>query len=233
MDSNRLMIRYAEDGGLSKDGVIEIRRGVPDLSLGESKYAQVRILVDNNKYLKGMAVYSDGKDMPKGVDVIFNTNKDKSVAKLDVLKEIGDDPENPFGSNIKDITSGGQYYYYDEKGNKKLGLINKTREEGDWSEWSNRLPAQFLSKQPVPLAKKQLDLELKLKKEEYNEIMSSTNNTVKKFLLDGFAKDCDTEAVHLRAAALPRQQHQVILPLNSIKETEIYAPNYRNGEKLH
>lgn len=75
MDSSRLKIRYAEDGGIDKDGVIEIRRGVEDLSLGESHYAQVRILVDGNRYLKGMAVYSD--DLPDGVDVVFNTNKNK------------------------------------------------------------------------------------------------------------------------------------------------------------
>ena len=48
MDSKRLMIRYAEDGGIHKDGVVEIRRNVPDLSLGNSHYAQVRILVDGN-----------------------------------------------------------------------------------------------------------------------------------------------------------------------------------------
>ena len=39
MDSSRLKIRYAEDGGIQKDGVIEIRRGVDDLSLGDSHYA--------------------------------------------------------------------------------------------------------------------------------------------------------------------------------------------------
>ena len=56
MDSSRLKIRYAEDGGIQKDGVIEIRRGVDDLSLGDSHYAQVRILVDGNRYLKGIPV---------------------------------------------------------------------------------------------------------------------------------------------------------------------------------
>ena len=45
MDSKRMMIRYNEEGGLEKDGIVEIRRNVPDLSLGESRYAQVRILV--------------------------------------------------------------------------------------------------------------------------------------------------------------------------------------------
>ena len=94
MDSSRLKIRYAEDGGIEKDGVIEIRRGVEDLSLGESHYAQVRILVDGNRYLKGMAVYSD--DLPDGVDVVFNTNKKQGTPTGDVLKKITNDPENPF-----------------------------------------------------------------------------------------------------------------------------------------
>ena len=77
MDSNRLMIRYRDDAapdghtGIEKDGTIEIRRGVKDLDLGDSHYAQVRILVDGDKYLKGMAFYGD--DMPDGVDVVFNT----------------------------------------------------------------------------------------------------------------------------------------------------------------
>ena len=46
MDSSRLQIRYAEDGGVQKDGVIELRRGCKDLDLGEAHYAQVRIMVD-------------------------------------------------------------------------------------------------------------------------------------------------------------------------------------------
>lgn len=102
--------------------LIELRRGCQDLSLGDSKYAQVRIMVDGKKYLKGMAVYSD--DMPDGVDVIFNTNKTKDVPKMEVLKDIKSDPDNPFGSLIKDADQGGQYWYKDAKtGEEKLGLI--------------------------------------------------------------------------------------------------------------
>ena len=56
LDSKRLMIRYKEDGGIDRDGTVELRRNVPDLSLGESKYSQVRIMVDGKKYIKGMAV---------------------------------------------------------------------------------------------------------------------------------------------------------------------------------
>lgn len=228
MDSKRLQIRYAEDGGIEKDGVIELRRGVDDLSLGNSHYAQVRILVDNSRYLKGMAVYSD--NMPDGVDVIFNTNKSKNVEKMDVLKKIKDDPENPFGSLIKE--RGGQSYYIDKDGKEKLSLINKRAEEGDWGEWAKELPSQFLSKQSMGLIKKQLGLSAADKQAEFDEICSLTNPTVKKALLRSFADDCDAAAVHLKAAALPRQRYQVILPLPDIKETEIFAPNYENGEKV-
>ena len=230
MDSSRLEIRYAEDGGNQKDGIIEIRRGVEDLSLGNSRYAQVRILVDNDRYLKGMAVYSD--DLPDGVDVVFNTNKSKDVAKLDVLKKIKEDPDNPFGSSLKSIEEGGQYYYKDKNGKEQLGLINKRSDEGDWEDWSNNLPSQFLSKQPKALATKQLNLAIDRKMEEYNEICSLTNPTVKKKLLEDFADGCDSAAVHLKAAALPRQQYHVIIPITSLKDNEIYAPNYNDGEKV-
>ena len=230
MDSSRLMIRYKEDGGIDKDGIIELRRGVEDLDLQGSRYSQVRILVDNDRYLKGMAVYSD--DMPDGVDVIFNTNKGKDVPMRDVLKKIKEDPDNPFGSSIKSLEQGGQYYYTDKNGKKQLGLINKRSDEGDWEDWSNNLPSQFLSKQPLKLAKRQLDLASQEKIDEYNDICSLTNPTVKKKLLEEFASNCDSAAVHLKAAALPRQQYHVIIPLPSLKDTEVYAPGYNDGEKV-
>lgn len=227
MDSKRLRIRYAEEGGIDKDGVIEIRRGVDDLSLGDSHYAQVRILVDGDRYLKGMAVYSD--DLPEGVDVVFNTNKKQGTAKSDVLKKIKDDPDNPFGSLIK---ANGQSYYIDKEGHKQLSLINKRAEEGDWDEWSKKLPSQFLSKQPLSLVKKQLGLAAADKVAEFDEISSLTNPAVKRALLYSFADDCDSAAVHLQAAALPRQRYQVILPITSMKDNEVYAPNYRDGETV-
>ena len=227
MDSKRLMIRYKEDGGIDKDGIVEIRRGVEDLSLGDSHYAQVRILVDGKKYIKGMAVYSD--DMPDGVDVIFNTNKGKDKSKLEVLKDIKDDPDNPFGSLIK---AGGQSYYIDKDGNRQLSLLNKRAEEGDWDDWKDALPSQFLSKQSLTMAQKQLGLAIADKQAEYDEITSLTNPTVKKHLLQSFADDCDKAAVHLQAAALPGQKYHVIIPINSLKDTEVYAPNYENGTKL-
>jgi len=227
MDSSRLKIRYAEDGGMHKDGVIELRRGVEDLSLGNSHYAQVRILVDGNRYLKGMAVYSD--DLPDGVDVLFNTNKKRGTPTEDVLKKIKDDPDNPFGSLIK---AGGQSYYTDANGQRQLSLINKRAEEGDWGEWADKLPSQFLSKQSLTLVNKQLNLAASDKMAEFDEICSLTNPTVKKSLLRSFADDCDSAAVHLQAAALPRQKYQVILPITSMKDNEVYAPNYKNGETV-
>ena len=230
LDSKRLAIRYADDpeGGAQKDGVIELRRGCKDLDLGEANYAQVRIMVDGTHYLKGMAVYGD--NMPDGIDVVFNTNKKAGTPLEKVLKPIKEDRENPFGSLIKE--RGGQYYYEDDHGNKKLGLINKRAEEGDWAAYSDHLPSQFLSKQPMKLINQQLDLTMADRKAEFMDICSLTNKTVKRELLRSFAEDCDSAAVHLQAAALPRQKYQVILPLIDIKDNEVYAPNYKNGEKV-
>lgn len=243
MDSKRLLVRYAEDGGAERDGLIEIRRGVKDLSLGASNYAQVRILVDGNKYIKGMAVYND--DLPEGVDVLFNSNKSKAKYPnpLDTLKSTDDnlkkDPDNPFGSAIKE--HGGQSYYDDPNGvfrdpvtghRQSLSLINKRAEEGDWNDWSDTLPSQFLSKQPMRLINKQLNESMKDKQAEYDEIMSLTNPTVKRALLESFAEDCDSASVHLKAASLPGQKYQVIIPLTTLKDNEVYAPNYKDGTTL-
>lgn len=227
IDSSRVKILYGDEGGALKDGVIEIRRGVADLDLGDSHYAQVRILVDGTHYLKGMAMYSD--DMPDGADIVFNTNKHTGTPKMDVLKKIQDDPDNPFGALIK---ANGQSHYIDADGNEKLSAINKLKEEGDWDKMSKNLSSQFLSKQPIQLIKKQLDLTYADAADEFSEICSLNNPTVKRKLLLDFADECDSAAVHLKAAALPRQSTQVILPLNTMKETEIFAPNYRDGEKV-
>lgn len=227
IDSSRVKILYGDEGGALKDGVIEIRRGVADLDLGDSHYAQVRILVDGTHYLKGMAMYSD--NMPDGADIVFNTNKHTGTPKMDVLKKIQDDPDNPFGALIK---ANGQSHYIDADGNEKLSAINKLKEEGDWDKMSKNLSSQFLSKQPIQLIKKQLDLTYADAADEFSEICSLNNPTVKRKLLLDFADECDSAAVHLKAAALPRQSTQVILPLNAMKETEIFAPNYRDGEKV-
>lgn len=244
VDSKRVDVKYAEDGGTNMDGVIELRRGVPDISLGNARYAQVRIAVDGTHYLKGMAIYSD--DLPKGVDIRFNTNKHKGTPMLGesdntVLKPLKRDKrtgevnkENPFGASIKEEDSLRmvQRTYLDKNGERKQSAINVVNEEGDWENWSRNLASQFLSKQPVELAKRQLDIVKKNQEEEYKDISSLTNPAVKKKLLESFASDCDSKAVHLKAAALPRQQTHVILPLPNVRANEVYAPNYRNGEKV-
>lgn len=236
LDSKRIKVRYAEEGGELKDGVVELRRGVPDLSLGESKYSQVRILVDGTHYIKGMAVYSD--DMPDGVDVVFNTNKKTGTPMCGdknntVLKTVKSDPDNPFGSAIKDAKQGGQYWYDDPKtGEKKLGLINKRADEGDWTEWADTLPSQFLAKQSKSLAKKQLNLAKADKLSEFEDICAIDNPTIKKHFLEKFSSECDAAAVHLKAAALPGQKYHVIIPVNSLKDNEVYAPGYEPGTKL-
>lgn len=242
LDSKRLMVRYADDvgadgvKGIEKDGVIELRRGVADLDLQGNRYAQVRILVDGTHYLKGMAVYSD--NMPDGVDVVFNTNKKNDVPALGdkkntVLKPIKKDPDNPFGTNIKDVEDGGQYWYKDPKtGKETLGLINKKSSEGDWTEWADTLPSQFLSKQSEKLASRQLTLAANDRYAEYESICAINNPTIKKHFLQSFADDCDGAAINLKAAALPGQKYHVILPINNQKDTEIYAPDYADGTKL-
>lgn len=236
VDSKRIQVRYAEEGGEDMDGVIQLRRGVDDISLGKSKYAQVRIAVDGTHYLKGMAMYAD--DLPDGVDIRFNTNKSR--------KEIGDDPhaamkkmkrdpndksqidpDNPFGSVVRQVTERGP----DGKERVKSAL-NIVSEEGTWNEWSRNLSSQMLSKQSHQLAKEQLGLAYDIRKAEYDEIMALNNPAVKKKLLESFADGADSAAVHLKAAGLPRTRNHVILPINSMKEDEIYAPNYRDGERV-
>lgn len=225
--SDRVHVRYGDEGGANKDGVIELRRGVKDLDLGKSHYAQVRILVDDTHYLKGMAMYSD--DMPDGADIVFNTNKKTGTPKMDVMKKITNDPDNPFGAYIK---ADGQSHYIDSDGKKKLSAVNKLKEEGDWDTMARNLSSQFLSKQPMSLIKKQLGLTYADAEAEYDEICSLTNPTVKKKLLLEFANECDSATVHLKAAALPRQETRVILPLTKMKESEVYAPYLNNGEKV-
>ena len=234
MDSKRVKIRYADEKdskgytGDDRDGLIEIRPGVADLDLGKSRYAQVRILVDGTHYMKGMAAYSD--NIPEGYDVVFNTNKKSNVPMGDVFKKIKSDPDNPFGSYIKED---GQSEYIDPKtGKKKLSLINKTREEGEWDEWSKNLPSQFLGKQNISLIEKQIAISLADRKAEYEEIKALNNPTVKKQLLQSYAEDCDAAASCLKAAALPRQRYQVIIPVPSLKDNEVYAPNFKDGEVL-
>lgn len=227
LDSSRVAIRYGDEGGLDKDGVMEIRRGVPDLDLGKSHYAQVRILVDGDHYLKGMAVYSD--DLPDGVDIMFNTNKPSGTPKMKVLKEAKADPDNPFGAAIK---ANGQSTYIGADGKEHLSPINKLKEEGDWDMMSRNVSSQFLSKQPKKLIENQLKLTVADYQAQYDEIMQYDNPTVKKKLLNDFADTCEGTSMTLKASAFPGQSTKVILPINKIKETEAYCPTYENGTQL-
>jgi hypothetical protein len=225
IDSKRVAVRFAEQGGADADGVIYVRPGVDDVSLGAARYAQVRIAVDGTHYLKGMAVYKD--DLPAGVDLQFNTNKSSSVGKLGAMKPQKDDPENRFGSAIDH-----QKYYTDKNGKEQLGVMNIVNEEGSWSDWSRTLSSQFLSKQSASLASKQLDAALDTRKTELDEINSLTNPVIKKKLLTSYADGTESASVQLKAAAIKGQSTSVILPFDDIKENEIYAPNYQNGDKV-
>ena len=226
IDSKRVSVRYADQGGTDADGVIYVRPGVKDVSLGSARYAQVRVAVDGSHYLKGMAMYKD--DLPAGTDLQFNTNKKDTGNKLDAMKPMKDDPDSPFGASInRQIGETGS------DGKKKLtSVMNIVNEEGDWENWSKSLSSQMLSKQSPALAKSQLDMTFERKKNELEEIQALDNPAVKRKLLESYADDADSSAVHLKAAALPRQGSHVILPINSMKETEVYAPNFRDGERV-
>lgn len=237
ISSKRIKVNYAEEGGKDKDGVIELRRGVDDISLGKAKYAQVRIAVDGTHYLKGMAMYRD--DMPDGVDIIFNTNKAKGTPMLgekdnSVLKPMKKDQDNPFGATIKGERELilAQRYYTDKNGKRQQSAINIVNEEGDWNTWRKSLSSQMLSKQSPMLAKKQLKLAYDLKQDEFDSIMKLENPVIRQQLLDKFADGCDSASVHLKAAGLPRQASKVILPFPSMKENEVYAPSFRDGEEV-
>lgn len=233
--SKKLQVRYDEDGGTKMDGVIEVRRGKEELSLGASRYAQVRIAVDGTHYLKGMAIYAD--DLPDGVDIRFNTNKSKTDSKivkegkLGALKPLktvdGEvDNDNPFGATTK------PHFYETKGGTKKQSVLNMVNEEGAWDDWSRSLSSQMLSKQPITLAAKQLAETQKGRREELDKILALTNPVVRQKMLDEYADSADASAVHLKAAALPRQSSHVILPINSMRPHEIYAPNFDDGEKV-
>lgn len=226
IDSSRIAIRYAEKGGDLKDGVIELRPGVEDLSLGQSAYAQVRISVDGTHYLKGMAMYN--KDLPDGVDILFNTSKHEGTPMLGdkdntVLKPVKSDPDNPFGATIRQLK---------DSDGKVYSACNIVNDDSDWDKWSKNLASQFLSKQEPALAKRQLNLAYESKKDEYERICKIPNEAIKRHMLLSFADECDSDAVELKAAALPRQRTKVILPLTTIKDNEVYAPGYKTGEQV-
>lgn len=242
INPDRVMIRYADDilpdgtSGKDRDGTIELRRNVDDLNMGNSLYAQVRIAVNGTHYMKGMAVYKDDDNFPPGVDIIYNSNKNHAEAptKFDAMKkQIVDEntgqinPAKPF-----DATIHMQNDWVDSKGVTHQGALNIMKEEGKWGDQRKNLASQFLSKQPVALADKQLKLDLDFRREEFNDICRITNPLVKQKRLQEFSEACDAAAEDLQAAAMPRQSWAAILPVNSLKDNEVYAPKYNNGEKV-
>ena len=82
------------------------------------------------------------------------------------------------------------------------------------------------------MIKQQLNATYADRKAEFDDICALTNPTVKKVLLQDFADNCDSAAVNLQAKSLPRQAAHVILPLESLKDNEVYAPNYDEGEEV-
>lgn len=239
IDPKRVEVRYSqknakgeEIGGGTADGVIYVRRGVEDVSIGDNRYAQVRIKVGDNHYLKGMAMYHD--DLPPGVDLVFHTSKEKkSNNKLDAMKEISDDPDYPFGSVVRQIIKDpGTPNARVTSVMNLVGSKEGSGEEGYWGGWSRTLSTQMLSKQSPSVARSQLDLTHERRKKEFDEIMSLTNPTVKKKLLQDFADSTDSSANHLDAAAFKGQAWHVILPINSLSPRHVYAPNFKDGETV-
>lgn len=260
---DRVHIRYAipegqkghgtNDDGAMMDGAMFLRPGVKDLNLGKASYAQVRIAVGDTHYLKGMALYGTEemfKGIPKGTDIIFNTNKTANKTPQEVLKELKKNPEggapidgpNPFGATVKRqntlVDAKGNPVYKpgvkDRFGNKvpQIGSVNIVNEEGDWGSWSKALSAQFLSKQPTTVVHERLKATMKQVQDEYESIQKVTNPVIKKQLMESFVSDLESKQVHMKAAAPKGFQGHVILPVPDMKENEIYAPNYKNGEKV-
>lgn len=214
---DRVGVRYDTEGGLDRDGVVLLRRGKKDLDLGNKHYAQVRIGIDGTHYVKGMAMYADDSEFPKGVDVIFNTNKAKGTPKKKVFKEMKDNKDNPFGATIQ----------------RQAGALNIVNEEGDWAGWDgSKFSSQFLSKQPLALVKDRLNVTYKGLADEYDSISKLTNPLVKKRLLEDYASNIDSKARELKVMGLPRTKAHVLLPFPKMKPNEVYAPNYKDGENV-
>ena len=242
IDSKRVQVRYAEDGGSDKDGLIELRRGCEDLDLCRARYAQVRIAVDGTHYLKGVAVYGRDKDFEPGKDIIYNSSKKRGTPLMSddpdakqVFKPMEKgNPQNPFGAEIKPESrlKMVQKRYTGSDGKEHLSALNIVNEEGDWMEWHKSLASQFLSKQPPALAKQQLGLARKALEEEYEEICMFTNPTVRAKLKAEFADKCDEQATELRGMPLPRQTTCAILPMPTLKPNECYDPAHRDGEEV-
>lgn len=242
MSSKKIDVRYKEDGGAKMDGVVELRRGVPALDLGTNRYGQVRIAVDGTHYIKGMAMYAD--DLPAGVDMRFNSNKSKTDpkvladGKLGTMKELEKDSDGNVDTNRPFGSTTYPHVYTDKSGKEHTSPLNIVGTqgagniEGRWDEWSRTVSSQMLSKQPLALAATQLRRAQAKQRETLDEINAMTNPVVRKKLLTEYADSADAAAVHLKAAAFDRQSTHVLLPMNSMRPHEIYAPNFENGEKV-
>ena len=223
IDRSRIMVRYAEDGGADKDGLIELRPGVEDLDLKNSRYAQVRMGVECDLYMKGMAAYSQEK-LPKGIDIVYNVTKKRGSSDSDVFKKMETDvedrsnPESLFGTNIS-------------KQNEQATL-NIINEEGDWDTWSTTISSQFLSKQPYNLIRERLGATHEELVNEYKELSSLTNPVVKKYMLEKYSDGLDSKARYLKAKGLPGTKNHVLLPMPEMRANEVYAPNYKTGDRV-
>lgn len=234
ISSRRVAVVYGKEGAKA-DGMIYVKPGVDRLKIGDNRYGQVRIMVDGTHYLKGMAAYKD--NLPDHIDVEFHTKKDDTGRKKDAMKELEKDPvtgkvdpDNPFGTIVRQV--------HNPKTGKVSSAMNLVGgkegagEEGYWDTWSRSLSSQMLSKQDPALAKQQLDLTFERRKKEYDEILSLTNATVRQQLLYKFGDEADAASAHLKAANLPRQSNKVLLPVRTMNPKEIYAPSYKNGERV-
>jgi hypothetical protein len=219
---NRIKTIHAEEGGLDRDGTLLIRRGVKDLDLGDSHYAQVRIQLGDTHYAKGMAVYGDDSMFPKGTDILFHTNKSVGTPREDVYKKLKDNPKNPFESSISD----------------QKGALNIVSQEGDWDSWKPSLATQFLAKQNPTFIKDRLKATQKDLDDTLADINSITYAPLKKYLLDTYAGTdgnpgkIEKQEWQLRAKAVPGTKSHVLVAFPEMNPKEVYAPNYPDGTKL-
>lgn len=249
VDLSRIEIKYDEDGGTARDGMIQIRAvrdkngnlvaACPDLSLGNAKYAQVRIAVEGDRYIKGMAVYNEDITC----DILVNSNKSKAKGVDGALKKMDVTKSNPFGAAVVQtyVKDENGKAVLDKDGNQVRSAINivgsgydeytstDMHKEGTWGTWSKNLPGQFLSKQNYPLVKQQLNNQVKIMEDSLNDIRKINNPTVKRKMLIDFGDQADAAAVDLKAAPIGGQKTHVLLPVTSLKDNEIYAPNFANG----
>ena len=126
IDPSRIKIVYGDEGGLEKDGVIELRKDVPDISLGDSKYTQIRIAVGDDQFLRGMALYSDGP-FEGGIDIIHYTRK---LRGDEIFRKLQTDSELIFGVPTRKATDD--------------SLINIVKDDRDWDAWTQYTNKLFM-----------------------------------------------------------------------------------------